>query len=370
MPEAPEEVVGRYQSALAAGALDEAIALLYRDPAETHPLLQAASPKARRRIVGETYDAAQTRLANELPRLQPFWSDAAVMDVKLRTVVPKTSLEVYQLVSHPSLREPMWYVSLIRSMGDAWGIVEQRQSNSDRALVYLPGAPPVDPQRLAARYRDLFRDDIDVSPESVYWRSRNQAFFRRHPREASLLRFEGLSDETQAALDQHVDVLELSMLLEEPLDLRYQQLVEVGRLLCALTMEGAQAVYLPLANLMHEASDVQRLTRPMGTDPNELSAFWVNFETDTKFAYSRGMNYLWLPEIEVPLENAPQERVELCMNIAVYFLREGWAFKAGDTVGSGPEAEWRVQLGRRGPTAGESYGIWGAFQLTRAKAAS
>ena len=128
---------------------------------------------------------------------------------------------------------------------------------------------------------------------------------------------------------------------------------------------GTPAVYLPLPNLMEEASDVIRLCTHLDVDAEELGTFLVNVERDATYAYTRGMSFFQLPEVEVPLEDRAEAHFELCANTAAYLLREGAVLKLGDSIGASAAPEWRVARGRRGPSADETHGPFGSIQFTR-----
>lgn len=359
------ETAEKFIDAIADGALERARDLLYREPLEEHPLLQAAPERARAQLLGRTNREREGWLEAEFPKLHERWAHAAVLETLERVVVEDLAVEHYLLVKHPSLHRLEWRCVALRRSESGWGVEDVRRALTETATAYFPVAADRMPRDWEKLYRRLFSEDVEVRPDvEIIFATSDRAHLEWHPRDPRFERYTQLSADAVAGLAEHTAVLEVSTILEHEFNARMEQLVRMSQAIFTFASAGWPAVYLPVSNLMHEAADVLRLLPEPSVDPEELGTFWVNVETDEQLAYTRGMSHLQLPEVEVPLGDRPDARFDLCAQTAGYLLREGWALKLGDTVGSGPAPEWRVVRGRRGPTPQESYGAWGSIQLS------
>jgi hypothetical protein len=362
----PLETLTRYQDALRREDIEDAAALLYRDPAEDHPLLAVAGSQSKKRLVGNTHDARRARLAGELPALSAWWRRAEVLESTARVVLDEQAVEIYQFVRHPDMPVPEWRVSLLRRTDGTWAVVETRRANDESVLVYLPAAVEFDPVRWALEYRRLFGESIVVTGEQIQWPNGCRAALRYHAWDDSFVRYEYLGSEVCAALRRKPRILEFSVLLEDNFDYRLDQLVAASRALCVFARLGYPLVYLALANVAEPAADVIRTLSNPTRDPEKLGAFWVGFHSDAEFAYSRGLSYFALAEVEVPIDPLGRDTAQaLCMNTGILLLREGGVLRPGDTVGAGATPEWRIVRGRRGPTPEETYGRYGSLQFVQ-----
>ncbi|MEQ8454915.1 MAG: hypothetical protein RL885_00030 [Planctomycetota bacterium] len=353
-----------FTDAIADGQLERARDLLYREPLEEHPLLLAAPDHSRAQLLGRTNSQRDRWLEAEFPRLHERWAHAAILETLERIVVEDLIVEQYFLVKHPSLHWLEWRCVSLRRSDRGWGVDDVRRVLTETATAYFPVARDRMPRDWASRYRRTYSEDVEVRPDQeIIFETGDKAHLQWHPRDPRFEKYTQLSADAVAGLSEHTAVLEVSMILEHEFNARMEQLLRMSQAIFTFASAGWPVVYLPVSNLMHEASDVTRLLQDPSVDPDDLGTFWVNVEANDELAYTRGLSHLQLPEIEVPLGDRPDARFDLCAQTAVHLLREGWVLKLGDTVGSGPTPEWRVVRGRRGPTPEETYGAWGSIQL-------
>ena len=358
-----EEALSRFEGALAQGLLEAAIAQLFRDPAEKHPLLQRASAPQRESLLRGSGEA-EARLRAQFGTLHGWWQDAKVVVTRSRVVHPEL-VEVYQDVVHPGSSLPARIVFTMRKMGDDWGYDGHEEAVDDTARAYLPGLPPVDRASWEQAYQDIFGESVRFLEDRIEWSELDFARVLGHPPSPAFQRYEGLASETMAALERHERVVELAWPLAEDLDARVKVLTRMSRAIYVFVQLGAPVVYLPVANKLLEPPEAIRLLQNPKADVDELSAFWVDVTSNTDLAYTRGLGHFMLPEVEVPLDDDPGGRLDLCLNVAIYQMQQEVALRPGDTLGTTPKPTWRADYGRRGPSPDESYGRWGAVQLKR-----
>lgn len=353
----------QFVSALARGELLSAEAMLYVSPLESHPMMQAVPPSARAGLVGVPNAARKESLRRAFDEEHAFWRDVEVGHVVER-VVSQDAVEVYVEAKLQAGRAE-WRCLLLQRMQGAWGVDELTRAIVERAVAYLPAAPTLNfPQWRAAFVRQFGVAEMEFAENGNVLRVGHLAIqLRRLGPDPRLTRFDHLSPEAARAVASHRDVLEVSASLDASPKVRWSQLVDFSRALWTFAATGAPAVYLPVSNVMEEASSVMRLLEAPAPDPENLAPFWVNFSRNERFHYTRGMSHFTLPELEVPTREGDESRHDLCVSIALHQLRSGPVIVPGNSIGPGASPQWRVVAGGRGPNAVETYGIWGSIRL-------
>ncbi len=359
-----KEVGLRFVSALAAGDLPTAEALLYVSPLESHPMLRRVSPKARAGLVGVPAAARAEILRKSFSEEHAFWRHVDIEDL-IERQISADCIELYFWTLSTETNDLRWRCLLMQKAEAEWKVYELTRAMIEKAVAYLPGAPELKVPDWKAAFVAQFGDEgvESVDDEGVLRLGAHSLRLRRLEPEPQFARFDHLSVEAKQAVAAHRDVLEVSLDLRAERDERWSQLAAFSRALWAFAATGAPAVYLPVSNVMEEASSVKSMLASVSPVPEELAPFWVNFSRNEHFHYTRGMSHFMLPEIEVPARGKDRTRQDSCINLALHQLRNGPVLVPGNTIGSGPSPEWRIVPGSRGPNATETFGIWGSIRL-------
>lgn len=363
-----KEVGLRFASALAAGDLPAAEALLYVSPLESHPMLRRVSPKARAGLVGVPSAARAEILRKSFSEEHGFWRNADIDDL-IERQISSDCVELYFWTRSAETNELQWRCLLMQKAETEWKVYELTRAIIEKAVAYLPGAPELNISGWRAAFVAQFGDECVewVEDDSLLRLGVHSLRLRRLDPEPQFARFDHLSAEAKQAVAAHRDVLEVSLDLRAEREERWSQLAAFSRALWTFAATGAPAVYLPVSNVMEEASSVKSMLASASPVPEELAPFWVNFSRNEDFHYTRGMSHFMLPEIEVPARGKDRTRQDLCINLALHQLRNGPVFVPGNTIGSGPLPEWRIVTGSRGPNATETFGLWGSIRLDPSK---
>lgn len=352
-----------FVSALSRGDLEAAERLLYVDPLESHPLLQRVAPASRAHLVGVTAAHRIAALRRTYPDEQRFFRDALI-EFSVERKISADVEEVYIRTRSATSETVAWRCILLRRLGDDFAVDELTRAIVEKAVAYLPGAPDVAHADWRARFVGQFPD------QDVQWTSDDQLRIgalamqlRRLGPDPQFMRFDHLSDAAATAIARHTSVLEISAALDTQAQIRWGQLEAFSRALWTYAAMGAPAVYLPVSNVMEEARSVLEMLRQPVPVPEFLGAFWVNFVRRQDAHHTRGMSHFMLPEVEVEAAEDGQAARDVCINTSLHLLRNGPVLRIGDTVGPGREPAWRIIPGRRGPTDGETYGLWGSIRL-------
>jgi hypothetical protein len=323
----------------------------------------APRPPGERDLLSDL--AAAEGIDFAIKRLARFWDRAEVRLERVRAI-SDLEAEVYERMSLPGESLPI--VTLVRraSVEDPWRVVCTNEAHDERFAIWMASSKPA----------------ID----DVAW---TRAFAQRFGGGAELI-MDGetgvLGDPEQGWLG-HVrgpftprvwpaqlpgeggTIVELTTALAPSSDDRREQL---GWVLEAATiflehLDGP-AAYFPAHDKMILPQGLESAVLAIVT-PEQSLRFWARTEEIDGWYVTSGLRQLGLPEIEAPIDltGDPKMTASLVRWFGARVVEHSTVPAPGTELVL-EDRTFTVQLGRRGPRKGKSYGRWGALRIAPAEA--